>query len=57
MPIRHLAPTASGEDIAAVLASDGVVVVETSNTTPTAFTIGQIRVARATGLPCEVEAC
>jgi ectoine hydroxylase-related dioxygenase (phytanoyl-CoA dioxygenase family) len=28
MPIRHLAPTASGEDIAAVLASDGVAVVD-----------------------------
>ena len=28
MPIRHLAPTASGEDIAAVLATDGVAVVD-----------------------------
>ena len=28
MPIPHLAPTASGEDIAAVLASDGAVVVD-----------------------------
>ena len=28
MPIPHLAPTASGDDIAAVLASDGVVVVD-----------------------------
>lgn len=39
------------------IGADGVLVVEASNTTPTAFTIGQVRVARATGLPCEVEAC
>ncbi|MDP2317458.1 MAG: hypothetical protein Q8P41_31530 [Pseudomonadota bacterium] len=39
----------------AKIGADGVVVVEASNTTPTAFTIGQIRVARATGLPVEVE--
>ena len=30
------------------IGADGVLVVEASNTTPTAFTIGQVRVARAT---------
>ena len=37
--------------------ADGVCVVETTNTTPTAFTVGQVRVTRTTGLPAEVEAC
>lgn len=36
-------------------ANDGVAVVETSATTPTAFTVCQVRVARAATAPSEME--
>lgn len=36
-------------------ANDGVAVVETSATTPTAFTVCQVRLARAAGKPSEME--